>query len=88
MASCTIEKITLSSFNTLLSRYSSTVPDKLTALDTQRYETIPAALKHRKDEGGGKDVHLQKEEVEQLVEWKLYDPQSNSHSAFRIPLIC
>lgn len=56
-------------FNRTLARYSSTAPSKLLDLDTLRYETIPATLAKRTEEG---EAFLKKEEVESLVEWKLY----------------
>jgi hypothetical protein len=69
MAPLTITTISLEGFNEILSRYASLAPTKLTNLDAARYDAIPAALAARKESG---DVYLQKEEVEQLVEWKLY----------------
>jgi hypothetical protein len=66
MPSLTITSIDLKTFNETLSRYPSTIPNKLRDLDAQRYDTIPHALAQR-------DVpFLTKEEVEKLVEWKLY----------------
>jgi hypothetical protein len=65
MPSHAITSITLPTFNTVLARYPTAVPDKLRALDTQRYVAIPAAVAARAD------AHLTKEEVVTLVEWKL-----------------
>jgi hypothetical protein len=66
MPSHHITKITLPTFNSVLSRYTSAVPEKLHELDTLRYDTIPAAVAIQL----GK-LHLTKSEVEPLVEWKL-----------------
>lgn len=63
-----INTITLSTFKEVLARYHATVPEKLRDLDAQRYDTIPAAVASR-DES---DKQLTKEEIEKLVEWKLY----------------
>ncbi|KAF2117851.1 hypothetical protein BDV96DRAFT_489214 [Lophiotrema nucula] len=79
MAPYTIDEISIGPFNTVLSRYSSTVPDKLGLLDTERYETIPAAVESRKERD--EDTLLQKSEVETLVEWKL------KHGTFRPKLL-
>ncbi|KAF2269240.1 hypothetical protein CC78DRAFT_529465 [Lojkania enalia] len=78
MAPLTIESITLVSFNEILSRYPSTVPEKLQELDTLRYDTIPSTLAKRKVDG---DAYLAKSEVENLVEWKL------RHGTFRPKLL-
>lgn len=66
MASFHIKRITQSTFNDALSRYTAAVPEKLHDLDALRYSTIPTATAKRKD-----DLHLTKDEVEKLVEWKL-----------------
>jgi hypothetical protein len=66
MPSHHINTITIGTFNDVLSRYPTTVPEKLRALDTLRYDTIPAQVTARE---GSKC--LTKEEVEKLVEWKL-----------------
>jgi hypothetical protein len=60
-----IDKISLHTFNNVLSRYPATVPEKLRDLDTARYDTIPAAVAARSPKS------LTKDEVVQLVEWKL-----------------
>jgi hypothetical protein len=71
MPSLELDGITLSAFNATLSRYPATVPEKLQELDTLRYDTIPVALAGRNDG----DHWLKKDEVEKLVEWKLYVQQ-------------
>jgi len=65
-------------FDDILSRYASTVPERLRELDTQRYEIIPGTLATRVNE---QDASLYKEEVEKLVEWKLY-VRSTSHPRY------
>ena len=57
------------SFLKILARYPSAAPEKLRDLDVLRYDTIPATLAQRAKDN---DAHLTKEEVEKLVEWKLY----------------
>nr|XP_023907967.1 uncharacterized protein LOC112019684 [Quercus suber]POF16547.1 hypothetical protein CFP56_24065 [Quercus suber] len=64
--------ITTETFTALLSQYSRLVPAKLKELETQRLETIPAALQQR-----GKDPSLTKSELATLMDWKL------SHGKFR-----
>jgi hypothetical protein len=59
-----IDNITLSTFKDVLSRYSATVSQKLRDLDTQRYDTIPAAVAARETK------YLTKDEVVKLIEWK------------------
>ncbi|KAH7389502.1 hypothetical protein DE146DRAFT_758811 [Phaeosphaeria sp. MPI-PUGE-AT-0046c] len=76
MASCHLKKITLSTFDDVLSRYAAAVPEKLHDLDALRYTTIPTAAAKRKN-----DLHLIKDEVEKLVEWKL------KHGTFRPKLL-
>jgi hypothetical protein len=66
MTSLHPDKITLGTFNNILSRYASTAPSALTDLDTFRYTTAPSSLAALK---GAKS--LSKPEVEKLVEWKL-----------------
>jgi hypothetical protein len=66
MPSHHINKITLKVFNSVLSRYTPAVPENLHDLDALRYDTIPAAVAKRP----GK-LHVTKNEVEKLVEWKL-----------------
>jgi hypothetical protein len=71
MGPVTIDSISHATFKKVLKRYPSTVPDKLRELDTLRYETIPGAVANRAaEEKGG--AYLKAEEVEKLVEWKLY----------------
>ena len=69
MAPLSISAISSHTINETLSRYAATVPNKLTDLDAQRYEHIPTALANRKKSG---NPFLKKDEVEKLVEWKLY----------------
>lgn len=64
-----IGTVSLSTFNETLSRYPAAVPDKLRNLDEERYDTIPTAIAHSKQEDS--DVYLLKPQVETLVEWKL-----------------
>ena len=53
-------------FYALLEQYPNIITDpKLKALDTQRLETIPAAVHARKD------AHLKKSELVVLMDWKL-----------------
>jgi hypothetical protein len=65
MPSFHIENITVKTFKDVLSRYPATVPEKLRDLDTARYDAIPAAVSARQTK------YLTKDEVVQLVEWKL-----------------
>ncbi|KAI9875961.1 MAG: hypothetical protein M1830_007676 [Pleopsidium flavum] len=46
-------------------------PGELLSLDRTRFDTIPQGLAKRKEEGADK-VFLEKEEVGELVRWKLY----------------
>ncbi|KAH7125351.1 hypothetical protein B0J11DRAFT_486846 [Dendryphion nanum] len=78
MPSLTPSTISLSAFQKILARYPSTVPTKLQDLDTSRYTTIPDALASRR---AAEDAHLEKVEVEKLVEWKL------KHGTFRPKLL-
>jgi hypothetical protein len=57
-------------FAACLKRYDDLVPDTLRELDEFRFITVPAQLKKRRDAKGG--VWLAKDEVQKLVEWKLY----------------
>lgn len=63
----TLDAIDPEAFNSLLEQYPNIVPDKLHALDEQRYDTIPQAIRDR----DGPSC-LTKEELVTLVEWKLY----------------
>ena len=65
----TPSSISLASFKDVLSRYPSSVPEKLKDLDTLRYQSTPAALVEREARVG--EVYLEKSEVLNLVEWKL-----------------
>jgi hypothetical protein len=66
MPSYAITTISKPTFDAILSRYSSTAPEKLRDLDAQRYDAIPTAVAKREGE-----AYLTKEEVLGLVEWKL-----------------
>jgi hypothetical protein len=66
MTSHNISRITLGTFNSVLSRYTPAVPAKLQDLDASRYDTVPASVADAKGE-----IFLSKDEVERLVEWKL-----------------
>lgn len=61
-------QISKEAFNAVLARYPSTVPENLRELDALRYDTIPATVTSRNKKG----AYLTKDEVEKLVEWKLY----------------
>jgi hypothetical protein len=63
-----IKTIALDTFRDVSLRYPAMVPEKLRDLDAQRYDTIPAAVAAQ-EEG---EKHLTKDQVEKLVEWKLY----------------
>jgi hypothetical protein len=71
-SSLKISSISLKTFNATLARYPSIAPAKLKDLDTLRYVTVPAKLAKRKKEVGEGEVCLEREELEGLVEWKLY----------------
>ena len=64
-----LSTISIDTFDDVLSRYASSVPEKLQELDTLRYDIIPTKLAQRREEG--EDGCLRKDEVEKLVEWKL-----------------
>ncbi|KAI4719033.1 hypothetical protein E4T48_04786 [Aureobasidium sp. EXF-10727] len=64
--------ITYDTFSELLGSYKELVPSKLDELEEQRLETIPKSLSERTD-----DAHLNKAEVQKLVDWKL------GHGTFR-----
>lgn len=66
MASYHIKAIAKSTFDDVLLRYAAAVPEPLRDLDASRYDTIPAAAAKRTG-----SLHLAKDEVEKLVEWKL-----------------
>jgi hypothetical protein len=68
-----IRNITPDAFRDVLSRYPAMVPEKLRDLDAQRYDTIPVAVAAM-EEG---EKHLTKDQVEKLVEWKLYASQKH-----------
>jgi len=62
------KNITPRTFDRLLSRYPSCVPEKLAELERERFHVIPAVLEQRKRDGG---AWLEKGELVRLVEWKL-----------------
>ena len=64
------EEISLDDFEAALNRYQDYVPDKLKELDKARFETIPEQIKSRNLDDDG--ALLSKEELQQLVDWKLY----------------
>lgn len=68
------DSISKSEFQEILSRYPSLVPEKLKALDEKRLHTIPDRVeerKHAKKDGFNVGAYLSKEEVLDLVDWKL-----------------
>ena len=69
MASFSAHTVSRVDFNDVLARYQDAVPTKLHDLDKLRFESIPEKVAQRKKEF---DAFLVKEEVENLVEWKLY----------------
>ena len=70
-----IEYIKLDTFEEVLTRYGSHVPQGLEELEELRYDKIPEIVRQRqKDEGG---AYLEKSEVTELVEWKLYVLESS-----------
>jgi hypothetical protein len=79
MPSYHISTISLDTFNDVLARYPSAAPENLRDLDTQRYDTIPAAFAHRV--ASIEENYLLKEEVEKLVEWKLYVLHNDAYLA-------
>jgi exopolyphosphatase/pppGpp-phosphohydrolase len=62
------KSITFDAFRDVLSRYPAMVPEKLRDLDAQRYDIIPAAVAAMEES----EKHLTKDQVEKIVEWKLY----------------
>lgn len=69
MASFSAHAVSRVDFNNILARYQDAVPAKLHDLDKLRFESIPEKVAQRKEES---NAFLEKEEVESLVEWKLY----------------
>jgi hypothetical protein len=65
-----IDTISISTFSEKLARYPGVVPEKLQSLDEARYNTIPTAITNTNQ--ADSDVYLYKNQVETLVEWKLY----------------
>lgn len=73
MPSLKFDTIHQDTFNAILSRYPFLVPERLKELDTLRYDTIPSALAERRATHSDADQgSLTKQELEKLVEWKLY----------------
>jgi hypothetical protein len=62
------DSISSADFGDVLSRYEKHVPSKLTDLDHLRFDVIPSTLKSRSEDG---QAWLEKEELQQLVDWKL-----------------
>jgi len=62
------DNISAADFDEVLSRYGNLIPTKLKDLEEFRLETIPSILVSRREESNG---WLEKEELQQLVEWKL-----------------
>ena len=69
MASFSAHTVSRVDFNNILARYQDAVPAKLHDLDKLRFELIPEKVAQRQKES---NAFLEKEEVESLVEWKLY----------------
>ena len=76
---CFFDSVDPSTFDKLLKEYPNVVPPKLTDLDEQRYETIPATLVKRASSGS---PYLTKQEVAALVDWKLWVLPFSSLSSF------
>ncbi|KAK5139375.1 hypothetical protein LTR04_003630 [Oleoguttula sp. CCFEE 6159] len=84
------DQISLDGLKAQLELYDGYIPEKLQSLEEKRLKTIPAALERRRQDG---DAFLEKQEVQDLVEWKLkhgtYRPKlaslvaSNSASTIR-----
>ncbi|KAK5012885.1 hypothetical protein LTR39_003927, partial [Cryomyces antarcticus] len=62
------DQISLDGLKAQLELYDRYIPEKLQSLEEKRLKTIPAALERRRRDG---DAFLEKEEVQDLVEWKL-----------------
>jgi hypothetical protein len=72
------ERITLEDFHTVLSRYAGHVRADLKELDEFRFEELPREIESRWQMQGemekkGPVLLLSKDELVQLVRWKLYD---------------
>jgi hypothetical protein len=59
-------EITLSTFETVLSRYNEHVKDALQDLDNFRYKALPERLASEEEPA------LRTDDLTRLVEWKLY----------------
>jgi hypothetical protein len=66
--------IALETFKDLLTKYPEHIPAKLDTLEKFRMQELPSTLQQRitskKHKG---DIHLTKDELVKLVEWKLYE---------------
>ena len=62
----TFQAIETTTFDSLLKEYPGVVPEKLSKLDQERYNTIPGLLRQRTGA-----AWLTKDEVATLVDWKL-----------------
>jgi hypothetical protein len=80
--------IRLETFNDILTKYPEQIPAKLDTLEKFRMQELPSALQQRitskKHKG---DIHLTKDELVRLVEWKLYDSFLTSPLSFNIDVI-
>ena len=65
------DQISLSNLLTHASSYDSYVPKDLQILEELRVKTIPETLAQRKKDG---DTFLEKAELSNLVDWKLFVP--------------
>jgi hypothetical protein len=63
--------IELDTFNDVLGRYKDALPESLRSLTEFRGDTLPGLVKERKQKG---EAHLTKDELVQLVGWKLFVP--------------
>ena len=66
-----IETIDPHRFRSLLQDYDGLINGKLVDLDRERYEVIPKHLKERNTDDGQSNLHLVKEDLVKLMEWKL-----------------
>lgn len=65
--------IDVETFGSLLEEYPNVLPDKLSELDTHRYEQLPDSIASRNTIDG---AYLNKDELAALVDWKLCVPHS------------
>lgn len=78
------ESIDADTLKEILARYDEHVKENIRELDHARYETIPNDLRRREGESGGKAIHLTKDEVVRLVEWKLCVQLSPCYAQFQL----